>query len=124
MTGGNGDAAPCAMMTDQQLDCRHGAHADINDSTATGEQAGDHRLPDHLARGARISSDDNRPRANIGTERLGKARQQFGRQGIPDYSANAGDANFESGYRSQCSSPSVITYAICRAPNQADFVRP
>ncbi len=88
------------MMTDQQLNGRHGTHADIENAAAAREQARDNCLFDHFPRGARIATDDDRARADIGAEGLRKTRQQGWRQRLANHSAYTGDADFESWYRS------------------------
>src|SRR5437764_6602609 len=97
-----GDCQPAARAatTHEQLHGRDGADVEVNDAAARREKAGDDRLPDHLAGGARVAPDDDCAGAHVSPERLREARQKRRRQRLADDAAHAADADLECGYGS------------------------
>ena len=77
------------MMTDKQLNSRHRTHSEIKNATPARKQARYYRLLYHFTGSAWIAPDDNRARADVGAEGLGKTRQQSRRQRFADDSAHA-----------------------------------
>ena len=94
MTGSNRDAALRFPATDLQLNCRHRTDSNIDDAPATGKNAGNDRMLDHLARRARIAADDDRAGSGMRTERLRETRQQRWRQRLADDATHARNADF------------------------------
>jgi hypothetical protein len=103
VTGGDRDAALRVPVSHLELNCRHGADADVENAIAGGEDAGDDGVLHHLAGRSRIAADNDRAGTGVRPERLREARQQSRRERLAHYAPHAGDADLECRYRSHCS---------------------